>query len=71
MFFERGFDQALRKGNWKAVKQSKQGSTIELYDLSKDIGETQDVAAKQPKIVAKMVKLLEVARTESTLFVRK
>ena len=70
-FFERGFDQALRKGNWKAVKQSKQGSTIELYDLSKDIGETQDVAAKQPKIVAKMVKLLEVARTESTLFVRK
>jgi arylsulfatase A-like enzyme len=70
-FFERGFDQAIRKGNWKAVKQSKKGNKIELYDLSKDIGETTDVAEKNPKIVAEMAALLEKARTESELFVRK
>ncbi len=67
-FFERGFDQAVRKGNWKAVKQSKKEDRIELYDLSKDLSETTDLAAKYPNIVAKMGKIMSEARTDSDLF---
>ncbi len=67
-FFERGFDQAVRKGNWKAVKQSSNGNKIELYDLSKDISENTDLAAKYPNIVVEMQKIMTEARTESDLF---
>ena len=35
-FFSGGFKQAVRYGNWKAVKIK---GEMELYDLSKDIGE--------------------------------
>ncbi|WP_435356647.1 arylsulfatase [Emticicia sp. SJ17W-69] len=67
-FFENGFDQAVRKGNWKAVKQREKGNRIELYDLSKDISETSDLALKHPTIVAEMEKIMSEARTESELF---
>lgn len=67
-FFENGFDQAVRKGNWKAVKQREKGNRIELYDLSKDISETSDLALKHPTIVAEMGKIMSEARTESALF---
>ncbi len=36
----------------------------QLFDLEKDIGEKHDVAAKNPKIVAKMMKLVEKARED-------
>lgn len=67
-FFENGFDQAVRKGNWKAVKQKAKGNKIELYDLGKDISETSDLASKYPSIVADMEKIMSEARTESELF---
>lgn len=67
-FFERGFDQAVRKGNWKAVKQSEKDNKIELYDLSKDISETTDLALKYPKIVTEMEKIMSEARVDSELF---
>ncbi len=38
--------------------------TIELYDLSKDISETQDVASKNPKVVAKIKLLADKMRLE-------
>lgn len=64
-FHERGFDQAVRKGKWKLVKQK--GNT-ELFDLSKDLSETTDLAAKYPKIVAEMEKIMSEARVDSELF---
>ena len=39
-------------------------SDIELYDLSKDIGETQDVAANHPDVVAKIKELGDAMRLE-------
>lgn len=45
-FFERGFQQAVRWRNWKAVIL-KPGQELELYDLSNDIGETHNVASTQ------------------------
>lgn len=45
-----------------AYSQAKTGT--ELYDLESDIGETTDVAAKYPDVVAKLTKLAETARRE-------
>ncbi len=59
--------QALRMGRWKAVRLA-QGKPLELYDLRKDVGETDNVAGKNPEIVTKIEKLLAGARTESELW---
>ena len=63
-FHERGFQQAVRMGDWKAVRLAKD-KPLELYDLSADLKETTDVAAKHPEVVAKIEKYLASARTES------
>jgi arylsulfatase A-like enzyme len=63
-FFEGGFKQAVRTQNWKAVKLGV-NSPIELYDLSKDIGETTDVAGQHSDIVAKMQTIMTQARVDS------
>ncbi|ACT92880.1 arylsulfatase [Dyadobacter fermentans] len=61
-FFEKGFEQAVRYGKWKAVKAK---GKLELYDLDKDISETNDVSADNPAIVAKIENYLKTSRTES------
>lgn len=63
-FFERGFQQAARRGHWKAIRK-KRGGPIELYDLSKDIGEQHDIASKNPDIVESFDRYFSEARTES------
>jgi len=55
--------QALRMGDWKAVRPEPDGA-VELYDLETDIAETRNVAAKQPAVMAKVRQLLREARTE-------
>lgn len=55
----KGFKQAARMGNWKAVRVADSYKT-ELYDLSKDINEQNDVSAQHPDIVAKMEQILKV-----------
>ena len=44
------YDQAVRMGDWKGVRLGRE-TPIELYDLSNDIGEQQDVAKQHPDIV--------------------
>jgi arylsulfatase A-like enzyme len=63
-FHERGFQQAVRMGNWKAVRLKKD-APLELYDLAADRAETRDVAAANPSIVQKIEAYLKTARTES------
>ena len=63
-FHERGFQQAVRMGDWKAVRPQA-GAPLELYNLSTDLGERQNVAAKSPEIVARIEEYLKGARTES------
>jgi arylsulfatase A-like enzyme len=63
-FHERGFKQAVRMGDWKAVRLSR-SRPIELYNLAEDLGETRDVAAKNPGVVKKMEELFAAARSES------
>jgi len=63
-FHEKGFHQAVRKGDWKAVRHGSQGS-LELYNLKTDLAEKENVAATNPEIVAKIEAYLATARTES------
>ncbi len=62
-FHENGFKQAVRMGDWKAVRYGVDGP-LELYDLKTDVGETTDVADKNPAVVAKIEEYLKTARTE-------
>jgi arylsulfatase A len=63
-FHERGFQQAVRMGRWKAVRL-KTGAPLELYDLEVDPGEERDVAGANSSVVAKIEAYLETARTPS------
>jgi len=63
-FHERGFQQAVRMGDWKAVRLRKD-APLELYDLHTDPGEQHDVAAARPDVVATIETYLKTARTES------
>ncbi len=63
-FHEGGSKQAVRMGDWKGIR-NKIGGPLELYDLSKDIGEKMDVSAANPEIVMKIEDYLKSARTES------
>jgi len=70
-FHEQGGKTAVRMGNYKAVKRdinkTPQGTT-ELYDLSKDISETTDIAQQHPEIVKKMEAAMKEAHTPSDVF---
>jgi len=57
----RGPLQAVRQGDWKLVKRFKK--PIELYDLSKDISEANNIAETNPKIVADLSDKIASART--------
>jgi arylsulfatase A len=63
-FHEGGFKQALRFGNWKAVRD-KQGQPIELYDLKTDLGEQHDLSAQHPDLVKKAEELMKSAHVPS------
>lgn len=66
-FHERGFQQAVRTGQWKAVRL-KPGAPLELYDLSSDRAEEHDVASTHGDIVARIEAYLKTARTDSELW---
>lgn len=63
-FHERGFQQAVRMGQWKAIRLAKD-APLELYDLPDDPYEQRNVAPHHPDVVAKIDKYLATARTES------
>ena len=65
-----GGQQAVRLGDWKGVIQRmKQGNReLELYDLARDVGERDDVAADHPELVERIRAILSEAHGESELF---
>jgi arylsulfatase A-like enzyme len=60
-FYEQGSRQAVRFGDWKAIREPMLKGKVALYDLSKDIGETNDLAKKHPDLVKKAVGFMEEA----------
>jgi arylsulfatase A-like enzyme len=66
-FHEKGFFRAVRFGDWKGVSLSRT-QPLELYDLSKDPGETHDVAADHPGIVRQIEEIMSRERTPNPLW---
>ena len=52
-------------GSWKGLKKNlfKGASAIQLFDLSKDPKELNDLSAEYPQIVQKMENFMEKAHT--------
>jgi arylsulfatase A-like enzyme len=66
-FHERGFHQAVRLGEWKGIRHG-QMRPVELYNVVRDIGERDNVAADNPQVVSRVEKLLESSRVDSQDF---
>tara|TARA_X000000950_G_scaffold70567_1_gene87550 strand:+ start:560 stop:1993 length:1434 start_codon:yes stop_codon:yes gene_type:complete len=62
-----GFRQSARIGYWKGVRYGID-SKIELYDLNNDESETNDLADQHPEMVARISKIFENSRNESSAF---
>ena len=63
-FYEKRFGQAIRWRNWKGVKNDLD-QPWELYDLSKDVSEENNVAEKHPELIDQFQNWIKNNRTES------
>lgn len=69
-FFERGGRRAVRIGNFKAIQYNvhkQPAGPVEVYNLASDLGESNNVAAEHPQIVARARRLFEETRTRSPI----
>ncbi|MCA9175209.1 MAG: arylsulfatase [Planctomycetales bacterium] len=57
LYWRYGDKHAVRKGKWKAVVTGK-GREPELYDLSADIGEANNIASQHSDVVEQMKKII-------------
>jgi len=55
---ENGTDYAVRSGPWKLAKARDQAG-IQLYNVEKDIGETNNLASSNPEALGRLIKLYE------------
>ena len=68
-FHENNGRQAIRKGDWKAVRYNVHNDgKMELYNLKTDLSENIDLAGAYPDKVAEFDSLMKASRTESDLF---
>mgnify|MGYP006279312417 CR=1 FL=1 len=70
-FHEQGGKQAIRKGDWKAVRLNVRlfpGNEVALYNLGKDPGETNDVSSEYPAMARELKMMMEEVRSESDVF---
>ncbi len=69
-----GGQQAVRMGDWKGVRRdmlrrnNPDPLKIELYNLRDDIGESRDVAAQHPDIVARIRQIMQDEHVPSSIF---
>lgn len=70
-FHEKGGRLATRFGKWKGVQyhlNKPKKSKIEIYDLSADPAEANDLSAEHPELVEKVKQIFATARVESDVF---
>ena len=62
-YSSRGVLEGIRSGDWKLLRKKprnkKQGEIIMLFNLSKDVGEENNLASEQPAIVARLSSRME------------
>ncbi|GAB5562585.1 MAG: N-acetylgalactosamine-6-sulfatase [Synoicihabitans sp.] len=68
LFWRQGGRAGLRHGDWKLVRMGRwkqtDGAPWELYDLSRDLGETQNLATSHPEQLTAMVARWEKMNAE-------
>ena len=57
--------QAIRMDDWKAIRHQSD-EPLELYDLSRDVGEAHDLAGQHPDMIARIEDILKTCRTKPT-----
>ncbi|MCA9139711.1 MAG: arylsulfatase [Planctomycetales bacterium] len=62
-FYEQGGKQAVRAGNWKAIRMPWGTGKTQLYDLNNDIAEAKDVADNHQDIVKRLETIMTTAHT--------
>lgn len=70
-FHEMGGRRALIAGDWKVVQYGLKPSAFgkaQLYQISGDIGERNDLAAAEPQRLADMLRLMDAARVPNPRF---
>ena len=70
-FPAQGGKQAVRMGKWKAVRlgvTDNPTTPVELYNLEKDMGETNNVANQHPEVVNRMMEIIKEAHVASEVF---
>ena len=67
-FYEGGSSQAVRLGDWKAVRSPMLTGKIQLFDLGTDVAEAHDVATDHPDLVAKVTALMAKDHVPSALW---
>jgi len=60
-FYEQGSRQAVRFGNWKAIREPMLSGEVKLFDLSSDLGETKDLSKARPELINKAVSYMNTA----------
>ena len=60
----KAYTQAVRLDDWKGIRSART-SVIQLYDLSRDIGEANDIASTNPRIVGRIRNIMDQAVTPS------
>jgi len=63
--YQHGKQQAVRMGRWKGIRFGGTKEPIELYDMNKDIGEKNNIAAAHPKIIKRISEIMKEAREGS------
>jgi uncharacterized sulfatase len=67
-FHEQGTRQAVRFGNWKAIREPMPNGPIRLYDLHNDPAERTDLAATLPEKTREAARLLDEAHQPHPLW---
>jgi len=60
-FYEQGGRQAVRFGQWKAIREPMKTGRVQLFDLSKDAGEEKDLAGARKDLVARAERYMDGA----------
>jgi arylsulfatase A-like enzyme len=70
-FHENGGRQAVRMGDWKGVRYNalaNPNGPIELYNLSTDLAEKNNLSSTRPDLVARMQEIMKTAHVENKDF---
>jgi arylsulfatase A-like enzyme len=67
LYWENRRSRGARQGNWKVVRPAL-SQPLELYDVSVDLGETNNLAAQHPEIIAQFEAYMKSAHTPSPYY---